>query len=309
MSKNYLITVVGPTGIGKTNLSIKLAQHFQCDIISCDSRQFYKEMQIGTAAPTADELASAPHHFIHNKSIHEEFTVGDFEREAIAKLDVLFKKNPIQIMVGGSGLYVNAVLEGFDSFPDIDIKVREEVQANYQSKGLGYLREQLALLDEAYYDYLEENNPQTLLNPQRLMRFVEVCIGAGEPYSSFLNKKNSQRNFIPIVIGLEAERDIMYNRINTRVDNMIQEGLLLEINNLFQFKYLNTLNTVGYKELFLFAEGSCDLPFAISEVKKNTRRFAKRQLTWFKRNEQTRWFDFETPIGDIIQSIQSQMNE
>lgn len=309
MSRNYLISIVGPTGIGKTSLSIKLAQHFQCDIISCDSRQFYKEMQIGTAAPTAEELASAPHHFIHNKSIHEEFTVGDFEREAIAKLDVLFKKNPIQIMVGGSGLYVNAVLEGFDSFPDIDVKVREEVQANYQSKGLGYLREQLALLDEAYYDYLEENNPQTLLNPQRLMRFVEVCIGSGEPYSSFLNKKNSQRNFTPIVIGLEAERDIMYNRINTRVDNMMQQGLLLEVNNLFQFKHLNALNTVGYKELFVFAEGNCDLPFAISEVKKNTRRFAKRQLTWFKRNEQTQWFDFETPIADIIQSIQSQMNE
>lgn len=309
MSKNYLITIVGPTAIGKTSLSIKLAKYFGCDIISCDSRQFYKEMHVGTAAPTVEELASAPHHFIHNKSIHEEYTVGDFERDAIAKLDELFEKNNIQIMVGGSGLYVNAVLNGFDSFPDIDPKIREEVQANYAEKGLGYLREQLVLLDEAYYDYLEANNPQTLLNPQRLMRFVEVCMGSGQPYSSFLNKKNTQRNFVPIVIGLEAERSIMYDRINQRVDIMMDQGLLLEVNQLFQYKELNALNTVGYKELFSFSNGEVDLPFAVSEIKKNTRRFAKRQLTWFKRNEQTQWFDFETPTEDIIESIQSKMNE
>jgi len=281
-TKNKLIVIIGPTAIGKTSLSIALAQHFGCDIISCDSRQFFKEMKIGTAVPSDEELASATHHFIQNKSIFENYTVGDFEKEAISKLEELFQKNNIQIMVGGSGLYVDAILKGFDSFPEIDSKIRDEVRMNYEEKGIEYLQNQLKQLDTAYYNFIKETNPQTLQNPQRMMRFVEVCIGARKPYSSFLNKEKNKRNFTPIIIGLEAERAILYERINQRVDIMINEGLLAEAEKLFPNKDLNALQTVGYREVFDYFEEKTTLEFAIEEIKKNTRRFSKRQLTWFK---------------------------
>lgn len=300
---NYLITIIGPTAIGKTSLSIALAQHFGCDIISCDSRQFFKEMRIGTAVPNEDELASATHHFIQNKSIFENYTVGDFEKEAIAKLDELFQKNNIQIMVGGSGLYVDAILKGFDSFPEIDSQVRDKVRMNYEEKGIKYLQNQLKQLDTDYYNFITETNPQTLQNPQRMMRFVEVCIGTGKPYSSFLNKEKNKRNFTPIIIGLEAERTTMYERINQRVDIMINEGLLAEAEKLFPNKDLNALQTVGYRELFDYFEEKTTLEFAIEEIKKNTRRFSKRQLTWFKRTENAVWFDYLTDRKEIINHI------
>lgn len=300
---NYLITIIGPTAIGKTSLSIALAQHFGCDIISCDSRQFFKEMKIGTAVPNEEELASATHHFIQNKSIFEPYSVGDFEKEAITKLEELFQKNNIQIMVGGSGLYVDAILKGFDTFPEIDSKIREEVRMNYEKKGIDYLQNQLQLLDSEYFNFITETNPQTLQNPQRMMRFVEVCIGTGKPYSSFLNKEKNKRNFTPIIIGLEAERAIMYERINQRVDIMMNEGLLAEAEKLFPNKELNALQTVGYRELFDYLEGKTTLEFAIEEIKKNTRRFSKRQLTWFKRTENTVWFDYLTDRKEIINHI------
>lgn len=304
MKKNILITIIGPTAIGKTSLSIALAQHFGCDIISCDSRQFFKEMKIGTAVPSDEELASANHHFIQNKSIFENYTVGDFEKEAIAKLDELFLKNNIQIMVGGSGLYVDAILKGLDSFPDIAPEIREEVRTTYEEKGLEYLQTTLHDLDVTYYQSLLETNPQTLLNPNRMMRFVEVCLGSGKPYSSFINKKENNRNFTPIVIGLEAEREIMYSRINQRVDIMLNEGQLQEAESLFQNKELNALQTVGYRELFDYFEGKITLDFAIEEIKKNTRRFSKRQLTWFKRTENAIWFDYLTDRKEIIDNLQ-----
>lgn len=300
---NYLITIIGPTAIGKTSLSIALAQHFGCDIISCDSRQFFKEMRIGTAVPSDEELESATHHFIQNKSIFENYTVGDFEKEAIAKLDELFQKNNIQIMVGGSGLYVDAILKGFDSFPDIDSNVRDEVRMNYEEKGIEYLQNQLQVLDNYYFNFITETNPQTLQNPQRMMRFVEVCLGTRKPYSSFLNKEKNKRNFTPIIIGLEAERAIMYNRINQRVDIMINEGLLAEAEKLLPNKELNALQTVGYRELFDYFEEKTSLEFAIEEIKKNTRRFSKRQLTWFKRTENAVWFDYLTDRKKIIEHI------
>jgi tRNA dimethylallyltransferase len=304
LKKNILITIIGPTAIGKTSLSIALAQHFGCDIISCDSRQFFKEMKIGTAVPSDEELASANHHFIQNKSIFENYTVGDFEKEAIAKLDELFLKNNIQIMVGGSGLYVDAILKGLDSFPDIAPEIREEVRTTYEEKGLDYLQTTLQDLDVTYYQSLLETNPQTLLNPQRMMRFVEVCLGSGKPYSSFINKKEDNRNFTPIVIGLEAEREIMYSRINQRVDIMLNEGQLQEAESLFQNKELNALQTVGYRELFDYFEGKITLDFAIEEIKKNTRRFSKRQLTWFKRTENAIWFDYLTDRKEIMDNLQ-----
>lgn len=302
----YLITIVGPTAIGKTSLSIALAQHFNCDIISCDSRQFFKEMQIGTAVPTTEELSGALHHFIQNKSIFENYTVGDFEKESIPKLDELFSTNDYVVMVGGSGLYVDAVLKGFDEFPEIEISVRSAVTSNYEKLGIGYLQQQLEILDIDYFNELTASNPQTLQNPQRMMRFIEVCIGTGKPYSSFLNQKKNMRKFTPILIGLEAERSVIYNRINQRVDNMINEGLLAEAKELFSHKNLNALQTVGYRELFSYFEGEISLEFAIEEIKKNTRRFAKRQLTWFKRNENTKWFDYLTVRKEIINYIESQ---
>jgi len=298
----YLITIVGPTAIGKTSLSIALAQHFNCDIISCDSRQFFKEMHIGTAVPTTEELAGAQHHFIQNKSIFENYTVGDFEKEAIAKLDELFLNNDYAVMVGGSGLYVDAVLKGFDDFPEIETSVREEVTSNYEKSGIEYLQTELEKRDRNYFEVVAKENPQ------RMMRALEVCIGSGKPYSSFLNQKKNIRNFTPILIGLEAERSIIYDRINQRVDIMIKEGLLAEAENLFPHKDLNALQTVGYRELFNSFEGEISFEFAIEEIKKNTRRFAKRQLTWFKRNEETKWFDYLTDRQNIIEYIKGIQN-
>ncbi len=302
----YLITIVGPTAIGKTSLSIALAQHYDCEIISCDSRQFFKEMSIGTAVPNKEELSEAKHHFIHNKSIFENYTVGDFEKEAISKLDELYKTSDFAILVGGSGLYVDAVLKGFDAFPEIENSVREQVNADYEKLGITCLQQKLQELDSDYFDTITIENPQTLQNPQRMMRFVEVCIGSGKPYSSFMNKTKNKRNFTPIVIGLEANREKIYERINQRVEIMINEGLLAEAEKLFPNKALNALQTVGYRELFDYFDGKTSLEFAIEEIKKNTRRFAKRQLTWFKRNEATKWFNYlenQNKVTDYIASI------
>ncbi|MET0944043.1 MAG: tRNA (adenosine(37)-N6)-dimethylallyltransferase MiaA [Flavobacterium sp.] len=301
----YLITIVGPTAIGKTALSIALAQHFNCEIISCDSRQFFKEMTIGTAVPNQEELNSAKHHFIQNKSIFENYTVGDYEKEALLKLEELFQKNYFAILIGGSGLYVDAVLKGFDEFPEINPEVRSEVNSNYEKLGINYLQEQLQNLDPDYFQKITLENPQTLQNPQRMMRFVEVCIGTQKPYSSFLNQKKNNRNFSPILIGLEADRKVIYDRINQRVDIMMNEGLLNEAKALYPNKALNALQTVGYRELFSYFDGEFSLPFAIEEIKKNTRRFSKRQLTWFKRNENTKWFDYATDRKETINYIEN----
>jgi tRNA dimethylallyltransferase len=300
----HLITIVGPTAIGKTALSIALAQHFKCEIISCDSRQFFKEMTIGTAVPNQEELQAATHHFIQNKSIFENYTVGDYEKEALLKIEELFQNNDFVILIGGSGLYVDAILKGFDEFPEINPEVRYEVNSNYENLGIEYLQEQLKNLDPDYYQKITIENPQTLQNPQRMMRFVEVCIGTQKPYSSFLNQKKNNRDFTPILIGLDAERPIIYDRINQRVDIMMNEGLLEEAKKLYPNKALNALQTVGYRELFSYFDGDFSLALAIEEIKKNTRRFSKRQLTWFKRNETTKWFDYATDRKEIIKYLE-----
>lgn len=300
----YLIIVIGPTAIGKTALSIQLAKSFGCEIISCDSRQFFKEMTIGTAVPSKEELDAAVHHFIQNKSIFENYTVGDFEREAISMLDELYKTNDCAVLVGGSGLYVDAILKGFDNFPEIDPSIREEIISNYEKLGIGYLQQELEKLDKTYFDTISRENSQTLLNPQRLMRFVEVCIGSGKPYSTFLNQKKNTRNFTPILIGLEAERAEMYERINLRVDLMMQAGLVKEAKSLYPNKNLNALQTVGYRELFSYFDGDGTLDFAVEEIKKNTRRFAKRQMTWFKRTENVKWFDYKTDFDVILEYVE-----
>lgn len=289
-------------------MSIALAKYFDCEIISCDSRQFFKEMKIGTAVPSDLELSQAKHHFIQNKSIFDNYTVGDFEKEAIAKLDEIFLTNDFAILVGGSGLYVDAVLKGFDAFPEIEKSVREQVKNDYEKLGIQYLQQKLHELDIEYYNTISSKNPQTLQNPQRMMRFVEVCIESGKPYSSFLDKEKTTQNFTPIIIGIEAERSIIYDRINQRVNLMMNEGLLAEAKKLFPNKNLNALQTVGYRELFQYFDNEITLEFAIAEIKKNTRRFSKRQITWFKKTENVTWFDFKTNPEVIFEFIKSKIH-
>lgn len=299
--KNTLITIVGATAIGKTALSIKLAQHFNCDIISCDSRQFYKEMTIGTAVPEPEELTAAPHHFIQNRSIFEDYSVGQFEKDTLAKLDELFSKKPIQIMVGGSGLYVDAVLKGLDYFPDVDPQIRIDLTIELENNGIEYLQKKLKELD------IEAYNTIAIDNPHRLIRALEICIGTGKTYSSFKNKPKTPRNFQSIKIGLTADREIMYDRINRRVDIMIEKGLIEEAKKLHPHKNLNALQTVGYRELFEYFEGNFTKEFAIEEIKKNSRRFAKRQGTWFRKDSNILWFDFQEDVQNIIKTIENKL--
>ena len=302
-NQNTLITIVGPTGIGKTALSIQLANAFSASIISCDSRQFFKEMTIGTAVPEPKELAAAKHYFIQNRSVFDSYNVGEFERDTLEKLEVLFKENSIQIMVGGSGLYVDAVLNGLDYFPEVDPKIREALLLKLEKEGIEVLQKQLKELDLETYKLI------AIDNPHRIMRALEVCIGSGIPYSTFKNKPKKQRNFNNIKIGLNADREIIYNRINQRVDAMIDNGLIEEAKTLYAHKELNALQTVGYRELFSFFDGNFTKEFAISEIKKNSRRFAKRQLTWFKRDENILWFDYLTDKLIIASKVSEKINK
>ena len=293
----YLITVVGATAIGKTALSIKLAQHFNTEILSSDSRQFYKEMKIGTAVPSSEELEAVSHHFIQNRSIFDEYSVGQFEKDALIKLEKLFAENNIVIMVGGSGLYTNAVIDGLDYFPEINPEIRKNLNTQLQNEGIKPLQDKLKELDIISYNAIE------IENPHRLTRALEICIGTEKPYSSFKNKNKEKRNFIPLKVGLTAAREIIYNRINQRVEIMLKDGLLEEAKKLYKNKQLNALQTVGYKELFNYFDGDCSLEFATEEIKKNTRRFSKRQVTWNKKDTSIHWFNFETPTTEIIKKI------
>jgi tRNA dimethylallyltransferase len=302
-NQNILITIVGPTAIGKTALSIQLANAFGASIISCDSRQFFKEMTIGTAVPGPKDLAAAKHYFIQNRSVFDTYNVGEFERDTLEKLEVLFKENPIQVMVGGSGLYADAVLNGLDYFPEVAPKIREALLLKLEKEGIEVLQKQLKELD------LETYNLIAIENPHRIMRALEVCIGSGIPYSTFKNKPKKPRNFKSIKIGLNANREIIYNRINQRVDAMIDNGLLEEAKTLHAHKELNALQTVGYRELFSFFDGNFTKEFAISEIKKNSRRFAKRQLTWFKRDKNILWFDYLTDKLTIVSHISEKINK
>lgn len=296
-----LICVVGPTSIGKTTLGITLANHFDTEIISADSRQFFKEMSIGTAAPTKTELVAVKHHFIHHKSIEDEYNVGAFEKDVLQLLDALFVHKDVVIMVGGSGLYVDAVLKGLDDFPEIDSDIRLSLNNQLEINGLEHLQMQLKDLD------MDSYNSIAIDNPHRVIRALEICIGTGKTYSSYLNKEKDKRKFKSIIIGLTAERAFIYDRINRRVDKMMEEGLLEEAKVLLPKKHLNSLNTVGYKELFNYFDGIWTLEFAISEIKKNSRRFAKRQLTWFKKNESIVWYDFECNSIKIIKDLEEKL--
>ncbi len=295
-----LISIVGPTAIGKTNLAIEVAKHFQTEIISCDSRQFFKEMKIGTAVPSEEELAEVKHHFIQNISIHEKYSVGDFERDGLAFLDNYFETNDICVMVGGSGLYEKAITVGFDEFPDVDPKIREDLNNELAEFGIEKLQKELQEVDPKYFEEVD------IFNKQRVTRALEIFRASGLPFSHFRNQDLNKRPFNIIKIGLELPREEMYDRINRRVDIMMNEGLLNEAKNLFSLKDLNALQTVGYRELFDFFEEKITLDFAIEEIKKNTRRFAKRQMTWFKKDETVNWFspfDQENIINFISNKI------
>ena len=297
---NSLITIIGPTAIGKTSLSIDIANHFGCDILSCDSRQFYKELLIGTAPPSPEEQSQARHYFIHDRSIFDDYTVGDYENDAISLLDKLYTENDKAILIGGSGLYVDAVLKGFDEFPTIDPEIRIQLQKDFDEKGLEYLQERLKELDVEYFNVVD------VQNPQRVIRALEVCIGTGKTFTEFRVRKIKERNFVPIKIGLNIDRDKLYERINLRVDLMMEAGLLAEAKKMYPHKEINSLQTVGYRELFRYFDGEFTLEFAVSEIKKNTRRFAKRQLTWFRKDNDIKWFDPKEK-DEILKYISAQL--
>lgn len=299
---NWLIAVIGPTAIGKTKISIELAKHFNTSILSADSRQFYKELQIGTAAPTAFELEEAPHHFIGNLSISDEYNVARYETEALELLTQLFTNNEVVILTGGSGLYIDAVCTGIDELPDYDPEIRENIKEIYATQGIENLRIWLKKLDPTYYEQVD------LANPKRLMRAIEVCLQTGKKYSELRKSNPKKRHFQILKIGLNTQRQNLYDRINQRTDLMMQQGLLDEAKIFFPHKHLNPLNTVGYKELFLFLENKMSIEEAIEKIKTNTRRYAKRQLTWFCRYNDIHWFE-PTALPKIISFIQDKMSD
>ncbi len=284
MKKN-LIIIAGPTAVGKTALAIELAQHYGCPVISADSRQFYKEMNIGTAKPTVVEMQDVPHYFINHISIQDVYNVGQYERDAIQLIETLFKEHEQLIVVGGSGLYINAIMNGVDEFEEIPTYIREELIKDFEEKGLVYLQEQLKLRDDAYYQQVDLNNPQ------RLMRALEVCIHTNKPFSQFRTNIKKERSFDVFPILINMNREALYAKINHRVDVMMQQGLMDEVKKLYSFKHLNALNTVGYKELFDVIDEKTSLEEAVNLIKQNTRRYAKRQLTWF--NHQGDFESFE----------------
>lgn len=298
-----LVCIVGPTAIGKTTLAIDIASCFTTEIISADSRQFYKEMTIGTAVPSKNELESITHHFIQNRSIFDDYSVGDFERDAISLIDSLFKTHQVLVMVGGSGLYLDAVTKGLDKFPRIPPEIRNKLNSEFESSGIEFLQKELQKKDPEYFQKVDTQNQH------RLIRALEVCRTTGLPYSSFLNIKKEARNFKTLFIGLTADREIIYNRINQRIDIMITEGLEKEAKIIYQHKYLNALQTVGYRELFSSFEGIFSREEAIEEIKKNTRRFAKRQGTWFRKNKEIIWFDYKTRSTEIIKYINNALSK
>ena len=291
-----LIVIAGPTAAGKTSLSIQVALHFNTEIISADSRQFYKEMNIGTAKPSAEELSLVKHHYINSHSIHDKFSVGDYEKEVILLLDQLFKKHDKVILVGGSGLFINAICNGFDELPKAPIEVRENLNLIFAEKGISALQERLLKVDPLYYNEVD------IYNPQRLIRALEVFETTGKPFSSQRTRIKKKRNFNLIKLAINPSRAKLYEQINNRVDLMIKQGLIDEVKNLYAHKNLNALNTVGYSEIFEYLDGNCSKEEAIERIKQNTRRFAKRQITWFKRSDNMKWYD-STELRPIIEDL------
>ena len=298
MNSKRLLYVAGPTASGKTSLAIALAQHFDTEIISCDSRQFYKEMSIGTAVPDSEELAAVKHHFIQQRSIHQPYSIGAFQREALDSLKTLFKTKDTVILVGGSGLYADALIDGLDHFPEVDPAFREQLNKQLEHDGIEALATRLKDIDPAYHQKVD------LGNPHRLIRALEICLSSGLPYSSFLGNKKAPTFFKCQKIILQWDRSILYERINKRVDQMVAAGLEAEAQSLYPNKDVNALQTVGYREWFAHFDGISDRTTTLEEIKKNTRRYAKRQTTWFKRYQDA----LLVPGGSVVEDVLNKFN-
>ena len=299
MKKNTkkIILIVGPTAIGKTAISIELANTLNTEIISCDSRQFYKELKIGSAPPNSKELESAIHHFIHHLSVNDDYNAGEFEINAIAKIKNIHKTKDTVIVVGGSGLYVDSICKGLDKMPKIPNQIRFKLNSILKEKGIAWLQQEVKKVDPNFYLNCDQKNPQ------RLLRALEIFLATGKTFSSYKSAKTKERPFEIIKIGLITEREILYQRINTRVDKMLEKGLLEEVESLIPFQHRNALQTVGYKEIFAFYNNDCTLEKAVENIKQNTRRFAKRQLTWFRKDKNIKWFN-PNQISEIKKFIE-----
>mgnify|MGYP000532813024 FL=1 len=282
--RNKLIVLIGPTGVGKTELSLSLAEFLHTPVINADSRQLYKDLTIGTAAPTADQLKRVKHYFVGTLSLTDYYSAAQFESDVISLLDQLYQTHPFALMSGGSMMYIDAVCNGIDDIPTVDQETREMIMERYQQEGLTPLSNELRLLDPDYYAIVDQKNPK------RILHALEICYMTGKPYSSFRTNKKKERSFDIIKIGLRRDREELYERINKRVDEMIQNGLIDEVKNVMSYRYTNALNTVGYKEIFQYLDGNWSLEQAIEKIKQNTRIYSRKQMTWFKRDEEIRWF-------------------
>ena len=298
-TKKTLIVLLGPTGVGKTNISLRLAEYLGCPILSSDSRQFYRELKIGTAAPTKDQLKQIKHYFIGSQSIFDEYNAGQYELEAILLLEKLFQQLDVVMLVGGSMMYIDAVCNGLDNIPEVDAETRTFWQNQYQKFGLEFIQKELKRLDPVHFDQVD------IQNPKRIIHALEICMMTGKPFSYFRTGERKQRNFNILKIGLNRPRPELYERINCRVEEMMKEGLLKEAELFYKYKLLNTLNTVGYKELYEFMDGHWTLDFAVNMIKQDSRRYAKRQLTWFNRDKEIHWFhpDDEKKIMELVHDI------
>ena len=295
--KKLLLVILGPTAVGKTTLAINLAKYFNTEIVSADSRQFYKELNIGTAKPTKKELRSVKHHLINNISILKDYNISEFEKDAINSIDSIFKNNNLAILVGGSGLYIDTILYGIDNIPKVDLAVREKLNIEFKEKGLKFIQDKLKKLDLECYKKIDLNNYR------RIIRALEVCISTGQPFSSYLKLKVRKSRYNTLIIGLKKERKVLHQLINYRVDKMIENGLINEVKSLEENRKLNALNTIGYKEIFNYLEGKCSLEKAIENIKTNSRRYAKRQLTWFNANKNIIWHEGEFNTDKIIETV------
>ena len=291
-----LIVLIGPTGVGKTELSLRLAEHFHTSIVSADSRQLYADLKIGTAAPTSEQLNRAPHYLVGTLKLADYYSAARYEEEALATLDNLFRQHDTVILTGGSMMYIDAICKGIDDIPTVDTETRELMLQRYETEGLEKLCAELKLLDPEYYRIVD------LKNPKRVIHALEICYMTGKTYTSFRTQQKKQRPFRIIKVGLTRDRAELYDRINRRVDIMIEEGLLEEARSVYPYRTLNSLNTVGYKEMFNYLDGTWELPFAIEKIKQNSRIYSRKQMTWFKRDEEIQWFhpEQETEILDYL---------
>ena len=300
-SKPTLIVLIGPTGIGKTDLSLNIAEHYNTEIISADSRQLYADLKIGTAAPTPEQLARVKHHFVGTLQLTDYYSAAQYEAEVMKKLDELFKRHNVIVLTGGSMMYVDAVCKGIDDIPTVDEETRKTLMQHYKNVGLERLCAELKILDPEYYDIVDKKNPK------RVIHALEICYMTGQTYTSFRTSQTKERPFNIIKVGLRREREELYARINKRVDIMMEDGLLEEAKSVYQYKDLNSLNTVGYKEMFKYLDGEWELPFAIEKIKQNSRIYSRKQVTWFKRDTDITWFHPDD-TDNIMSFIEERLN-